>query len=396
MMRQLWFLLANLMLVIIPLRSLPAETQGTKPVNAVTNAPVLNFEHQLDHYDEAGYPEDRRGELVLRDSPDGPVVPFAGDETALLYAQYVNEQRDAVYLARTGDFSDTLPNGKAYVIPYGFGALKQNEVYLSLIEGRETPHMSDDQKKYTLFPLQDFYLGGALSLSGVTANFRYTYLERYTGHLSIGANVWGSLFPETTFGSYLIPLHLGGGFRFPGILPTLLGPNSFTLGLDLFTGWGKLAVNHDGPAFFCLPGAFLDFEEIFYQGVPHEQDFRRQAEPYNYGVNSLFVRVGMYLNTADPIRSGLIVWDISCGFLCSFKGPSIPAHKFKETKPVFTHTLYREEIERQHKQQQQRNGSQLQTQSETKTASPIESATAISPAHQFANGDADKQSSLVR
>jgi hypothetical protein len=331
----------------------PLKLSGLEYKTAHEEGEALNFDYPIDHYD-LGYPESRDGKLVLRPSPDGPVVPLSEAGTGLLYAQFVNEQRDAVYLARTGDFSDTLPDGREVLIPFGFGALKLNEVFVSLVEGEKIPHFSDNGKKYTLFPLQDFYLGSSLGLSGLTFNFRYVLKERYTGHLALGVNALGPLFQKGVYGSYIVPFHVGGGYRFPGILPDLIGPNNITLGMDLLTGFGDRDQREESPAFFCLPGIFLDFERLFFRGVPDRQDFRQKSEPYNYGVNALFVRLGMYLNTSGGDYSGLFLFDLSFGFLFNIKGPAIPAHKFKETKPVYMHRLYIEDLEQQKKRSETR------------------------------------------
>ena len=64
----------------------------------------------------------------------------------LLYAQFANRQRDAVFLARDGLVQDPLPDGSFVNIPYGYGALKTTTAYISLVEGIVVPHVSDNQK----------------------------------------------------------------------------------------------------------------------------------------------------------------------------------------------------------------------------------------------------------
>ncbi|MFW5688847.1 MAG: hypothetical protein ACOC1U_04670, partial [Spirochaetota bacterium] len=105
---------------------LEAETQGREAL-------LLNAD--LDHYDDNGYPESVNGRLVLEPHPDGPLVTMQGDpDPYLLYAQYVNRQRDAVILARTGGVRDVLPSGNAVEIPYGYGAVRMNAVHASIVE----------------------------------------------------------------------------------------------------------------------------------------------------------------------------------------------------------------------------------------------------------------------
>ena len=65
---------------------------------------------QRHHYDDLGYPETKEGALALRIKNGEPVVYMRVEpEPYLLYAQYKNQQRDAVFLARSSAHSDTMP-----------------------------------------------------------------------------------------------------------------------------------------------------------------------------------------------------------------------------------------------------------------------------------------------
>ena len=54
------------------------------------------------HYTENGYPEAEDGSLVIRMSSGEPRIHLRDEiKPYLLYAQYQNQQRDGVFLART-------------------------------------------------------------------------------------------------------------------------------------------------------------------------------------------------------------------------------------------------------------------------------------------------------
>ncbi len=85
---------------------------------------LLGTDLKLDHFDEAGFPESPKGLLVIEvDDEVGPIIIMLGDAPHYVEAQFTNMQRDAVYLARSGDREDPLPDGSSFTIPYGYGAL---------------------------------------------------------------------------------------------------------------------------------------------------------------------------------------------------------------------------------------------------------------------------------
>jgi hypothetical protein len=308
----------------------------------------LKFDLKSDHYDSHGYPESSDGSLVLELMPYGPAVPLRDKRLPpLLYAQFSNRQRDAVYLTREGAFSDTLPDGSLFEIPHGFGALKTNSVLISLVEGETVPHVSDNRKEYELFPLEDLYLGGSFGLTGLLAELRYVYSERYVVKISFGANLLGPLYGERVFGFHRVTALYGAGFRTPGPFPEILGKSALTFGFDMLSGFGDRDLDPGTPSFFWLPGLTAEFEKTFYRGSAAREDFRTDPRPYNYGVNSVYLRLGAYLNTADLSRSKPILLDLRIGASVSVSGPRIPPHEFKETRPVYLSREYLDELERQ-------------------------------------------------
>lgn len=322
----------------------------------------LEFGLEHDHYDFAGFPETGDGSLVLELAPYGPAVPIQGERfPPLLYAQFSNRQRDAVYLAREGGIPDTLPDGSLFEIPYGFGALKTNTVRISIVEGEAVPHVSDNRKEYELFPLEDLYLGGSFGLTGLLAELRYVHSERYVLKVSLGANLLGPVYGRKVFGFHRVTAQSGAGFRTPGPFPELLGRSSLTFGFDLLSGFGDRDEDPDTPSFFWLPGLTAEFEKTFYRGSAAREDFRTDPRPYNYGVNSVYIRLGAYLNTADLSRSKPVLLDFRIGASVSVLGPRIPPHEFKETRPVYLSGEYLEELERERERKAARERTLLES-----------------------------------
>lgn len=303
----------------------------------------------LSHYDEKGYPEDAEGQLVLKEHNLGPMV-FVENESQgrLLYAQFENRQRDAVILARTGTLRDPLPNGTAFEVPYGSGALKQNESVVSLVEARVVPHLSDNRKTYQVFPLRDIYLGASVGSTGVTASARYVSRERYVGYVRAGINTFGRINPRSVLNTYWIPLHLGAGYRFPGFLSEFLAENLMTAAGDVFLGFGDRDSDPSTPSAVLLPGALLEIERLLYDTAHSKQDFRTDPRPYNYRVNSFSLRIGAYLDVPTARRGGswfrLI---LSTGVQFNVIGPEIPEHAFKTTDVRYVHEYYVEDLKTQ-------------------------------------------------
>ena len=308
----------------------------------------LLFNEGIDHYDDNGYPEDTEGRLTLAPDPDGPMVFVREDPVPyLLYAQYENRQRDAVFLARTGTISDVLPSGEEQEIPYGYGAVKFNTVYVSLLESLLVPHFSDNQKTYRHFPLRDLYVGGSFGLDGISALARYVHREQYVGEVQAGFNPLGSLNPASVFNQYFLPVHVGGGYRFPGLFPEFLGENMWTAGLDFFAGLGDRDGDPTtGP--FVLPGVYLDLERVLYDEEGRRRDYRTDPRPYNYNVNSLSLRIAAYLNVRAISTGGSVVVPVlALRYQYNILGPDIPEHQFKETNILYVNEVYREDLLRQ-------------------------------------------------
>lgn len=313
------------------------------------SAAPLEMGAEVDHYDGDGYPEDAAGGLVLREHRLGPMVYVKDeDDGRLLYAQFANLQRDAVFLARTGTVRDPLPDGGVFEIPYGYGALKRNESVVSLVEARVVPHFSDNRKSYELFPLSDLYLGVSVGSSGVTASARYVLRETYAGWVRGGANTFARLNQRSILNAYWVPLHVGGGYRVPGVFPQLLGENLITAGAEAFLGLGDRDRDAATAPVVFLPGAVVEFERLLYDTASSREDFRSDPRPYNYRVNSFSVRLGAYLDV-PTFRAGgnLVRLLISTGVQWNIVGPRLPEHEFKTTAVRYVHDYYVEDLRTQ-------------------------------------------------
>jgi len=315
----------------------------------------LRLDSTLDHYDEYGFPEDLAGQLVLEPGPEGPELYVEGDrDPYLLYAQFQNLQRDAVFLARTGPVTDVLPSGDAYVVPYGYGVLKQNAVNISIVESLLVPHIGDNQKRYTQFPLNDLYLYGGLGLSGATAGFRLVLVERYVGYARTGLNIFGGSRLSGVYGQIAVPIHVGAGIRFPAPLRLPFTGSNWTVGGDALIGIGDGDNDPETPAASFLPGVFLDIEQVLYDERGARRDYRLNPRPYNYDAHSIVFRLGAYLNLADQER-GLIVPMFELSYQYSVLGPDIPDHEFKETEVLYVDELYVDDIQQQIERRRERN-----------------------------------------
>src|SRR5690606_28844008 len=216
--------------------TLAAPSQDTDVVEVTQPVPptgILGVGLVPHHYDDVGYPESPEGLLIIELDPQvGPITMFRGTQPHYIEAQFVNTQRDAVWLARQGVNRDVLPNGQVYTIPYGYGAIKRSLLAVSLVEAQLQPHISDAQKSYELFPLEDFYVGGVMSLAGLRAEARYVQKESFVGYAQAGLNLAAMAGIEfnRTYGSYAVPVVAGGGFRYPALID-ILGTN-WTSGVE--------------------------------------------------------------------------------------------------------------------------------------------------------------------
>ncbi len=319
-----------------------------------------------DHYDSKGFPEDPRG-LLAACRQDGEFLVYmrAEADPFLLYAQFANRQRDAVFLARNGAIFDPLPDGSIREIPRGQGALKTNETYISLVEGLLLPHVSDNQKAYRLFPLWDLYLGASLGMTGLLAEARYVHGERYFAYAAAGVNLFGgaqapSLAPLTYFA---LPLHLGAGVQLPFLSSILPGDNHWSAGADLLLGFGDTDRDPATPAVVWLPGVFLELEkrDLFgwgsrWAGFRPRGDFREDPRPDNYHLRTLFARLGLYADLQNGGHGGYLKLDAALGFRYNLLGPRIPEHEFKETRVIYLNDEYRSEVLRQRERRRARTG----------------------------------------
>ena len=316
---------------------------------------ALRFGTSFSHHDEDGYPENPDGLLVLRESPDGPLVTMRGDpDPYLLYAQYANRQRDAVMLARTGTVRDVLPDGQTVDIPYGYGAVRFNTVYVSIVESLLVPHFSDNQKEHVEFPLTDFYIGGSFGLTGILGSVRYVHTEQYVAYIAAGYNPFRGRSPNSVLSQYTVPVHLGGGYRFPGIFPEFLGENNWTLGTDLMLGIGRRGADPVEPG-VIVPGAFIDIERVLFDERGLRRDYRTDARPYNYRVNALVFRAAAYLNVTNLGAGDLFFPVFSLSYQYNVIGPRIPRHDFKETRVLYVDETYREDLRRQAERRDERS-----------------------------------------
>ncbi len=326
------------------------------------NAPV-GVGAALDRYDGHGYPQDASGLLAVSRDPEGYLVTLRDDPYPwLLYAQFVNRQRDAVLLAREEDLHDVLPSGEPVAIPYGSGALKTNALYVSVVEGQLLPHFSDNRKEYEYFPLEDWYLAAAVGFSGLTAGFQYVRSERWVGYGMIGMSLLGAFRAPlfAPFNHYAMPLHLGGGRRFPGLLEHLIGDNHWTVGGDLLLGLGDLDLDPQTPGAVWMPGVFFEVEKSRPAprrppgGASGPVDYREDPRPYNYLLQALYLRLALHLNPRNAAEAGLLKLNLSVGYRTSIAGPRIPARPFKETAVVYIHDDYRRQILQQRERRSER------------------------------------------
>jgi hypothetical protein len=334
-------------------------------VPAGDNVP-LPVEEPLEalRYDDNGFPEDGRGTLVTTQAPGGWFVSMDGiADPFLLYAQFVNTQRDGVLLARNGDIQDALPDGSLMRIPYGYGALKTSAIAISLVEAIILPHVSDARKEYSLFPLQDLYLGATAGFTGLLAEARYVHRERVVGYARVGLNPlggapWPGIAPFTYWG---MTVHFGAGAQFPDLLHNLLGDNHWTVGGDLLLGFGDADADSSTPAVVWMPGVFFELEkrDLFgwagsWAGFAPRGDFHDDPRPQDYHVRGLYARVGLYIDFQNSLATAPVKLDVSAGFRYNVLGPRIPAHRFKETRIRYLSPEYVQQVELQREQRRRR------------------------------------------
>lgn len=306
---------------------------------AVAPNEMLGVDQAPDHYDETGYAESREGLLVVELDPRaGPITLLRGERPHYLEAQFINVQRDGIWMARKGSLSDVLPSGASHEVPFGYGAIKRSLSAITLVEAQLVPHISDNQKSYESFPLRDLYVGAALSLSGLHAAVRWIEKERYVAFGQVGLNVLAlaGATINRTYGAFSVPLTLGGGIRYPALVE-IMGSH-WTTGAELSLGLGAADNDKDTGNVIVLPGLFQEVEWTFDRDVG-VTDYRADPRPYNYGVHALCVKLSAYANYFGGANHG-IMFDLLVGYRFNLIGPSIPAHEFKQTKVTYASERY--------------------------------------------------------
>jgi hypothetical protein len=350
-------LIVALAVVARPPVARAADTSTTSADLQAIEAPVgadglVGVGLAVDHHDADGYPESATGLLVTTvDAEAGPIVVLKGDHPHYVEAQLSNVQRDAVLFARRGVRTDQRPDGSAFDIPHGFGALKRTESIVTLVEARLVPHFSDNQKSYALFPLTDLYAGATLAVTGPKVDVRYVHTERYVAYAQAGLNLLAvaGARVNATFGATTLAWNLGAGWRYVPPL-TFLGTN-WTTGVDVLLGAGDADEDATTNAFILMPGVAHELEWVTEREFAKD-DFRTDARPSDWGQQSFFGKVGLYV---DPFSgtggSGGVLVDFAIGWRFNFLGPTIPPHPFKQTKVTFASERYvkrkREETQRQ-------------------------------------------------
>lgn len=336
-------------LVVAASTSAPALPDFDAPVSADR---MLGVGLERAHYDDDGFPQSEAGMLVVEvDEQVGPITIMAGDKPHYIEAQFTNRQRDGVFLSREGDREDPLPNGEHFTIPYGYGALKMSLSAVTLVEAQLKPHFSDNQKSFEVFPISDLYLGGALSLTGPKVDARYVYTESLSVYGQVGFNVLAVAGARVanTYGAYALGFTAGGGYRYPAPV-TLLGTH-WTSGAEVRLG----AVDaDDDPTTYpvvLMAGLVQELEWTLDREIEVE-DHRDDPRPSNWGLHSIFGKVGFYLDLVSGAGgSGIFLFDVSVGYRFNLMGPEIPRHDFKATTVTFASERYverkREEAERQ-------------------------------------------------
>jgi hypothetical protein len=331
--------------------AMPVEA-GSIPAmkSAVPPSGLLGNGLTPDHYDETGYPESAEGLLVIELDPNaGPITLLRGKEPHYLEAQFLNTQRDAIWMARKRSLFDVLPSGASHEIPYGYGAIKRSFSAITLVEAQLVPHISDNQKSYETFPLRDLYIGAALSLTGLLGEVRWTEKERYVAFGQAGLNVLALADAKInrTYGAFAVPLTLGGGIRYPALIG-ILGTHWLT-GAELSLGLGAADDDKETGNVIVLPGLFHELEWTFDRNLG-VTDYRADPRPYNYGAHALYVKLTAYADIFGAASSG-ILFNILVGYRLNIIGPSIPAHDFKQTQATYASQRY---VQRKQEEEQRR------------------------------------------
>ncbi len=323
--------------------------------SALTSPDAVATDGTFSHFDPLGFPETADGRLVVQSHPFGPATSLRGDHAPfLLYARYTNEQRDAVLLARAGQISDPLPDGGVHTVPFGFGAVRLNAVDISIVEGIIVPHISDNRKAYTEFPLFDLYAGLMAGTDGVGLGVRGVFRERYTAHLGASASSARYLDDATLRRAPIVSFTAGGGLRVPGILPELIGPNLISFGGDTLLEVRGSAL---GGGVGIQPGAFLELERVFFDETSESRDFRTDPRPFNYRVHSVFARLTGRIDPQSIFVANPFLIGISIGYRTNVIGPRIPEHEFKRTEIVYVADEFLEDIRRQAERRDARSDS---------------------------------------
>lgn len=288
-------------------------------------------------HDAKGYPEDARGQLVWQTHPQLGRITFLKDNTtpSLVYYQYRNRQRDAIFLARWDDITDNLPDGRGILLKRGSGAVKFNAVTVSGLEGMTQPHFGDNIKYYKRFTIMDYLVGFGFGVLGPEVDLRLVIADSFILYLNGSVNILSGLNLSPLLGSFNYKAGIGLGARFPApVQLPLLGKHYWGVTLDLAVGLGD--ANNDGQhtnAF--IPGLNLEITKCTYGD---RSKARPGGVPYNYHVTEFFLKIGFHLDTT-ALASGLSL-AVSAGVRFTFLGSAIPGHVQKDTETVYQHPRY--------------------------------------------------------
>lgn len=231
------------------------------------------------------------------------------------------------------------------------------------MEGVLQPHISDNQKEYERFVIRDVYLGIAVGVTGLLAEIQYVHAEHIFGYANIGFNFLGGVAGDwlAPLNYYRIPLHLGAGLRYPGLLEPFIGENHWSIGAELLLGVGDADQDPQTPSFVWFPGLFFEIEKrnLFgwserWAGFTPRDDYREDPRPLNYHVRSLYLRLALHLDFQNGADTGYVEFDAGVGFRYNLIGPKIPKHEFKETRVAYLNDEYREQIRLQLEKRRQR------------------------------------------
>jgi len=313
-------------------------------------------------YNDQGYPITRNGQLVLQPHQKfGFLIYKENNEPYQLYAQFANIQRDAVLLARLGDYIAVNPDGSPEEIQRGTGAIKLNTTLTSIVQGEIQPFFGDHMVEYRRFNLRDIYLGFSVGMPGLEGELRYVRKEAAVMFAKFGWNILGSFGRPVIspgFSRYLLPLTLGGGFRIHSKINILGGDIYWTFGGSVLFGFVNLLSQTDYPdmkgSVTVYPGVFIEYEKPFFMDKEEFLTMRNEKidsgkwdrtdpRPYNYFVKTFFIRGGINFDFQTLGDEGPIKAYVAAGFRFNIIGPKIPASNRNRTETLYLSDYYIEQ-----------------------------------------------------